>query len=247
MELRIVLLLILGLIASVANLVGAWIVSSRAELRRPLLNIFVSAGAGFMLAAAFLEVVPRSVRLHEYAAFYILAGYLFVHLVEHTIATHFHFGEETHTDEILGTRAAYSALVGLVLHAFFDGALIASGFWISTNLGVLLFLAIVLHKIPEGFTAASILRASGKSKSAMNAAAVAISVSNLAGVLSVGFIETLVRTALPFSAGVTVYVAASDLIPEVNKESRGAVSLGVFVGVVLFLLSERFLALAIGS
>ena len=128
-----------------------------------MLNTLLSVGAGFMLAAAILEVIPRSVALNESAAVIILAGYLFVHLVEHTIATHFHFGEETHLDQILGPRAAYSALGGLVLHTFFDGALIAAGFWVSMHFGMLMFLAIVLHKIPEGFTAASIMRASGRS------------------------------------------------------------------------------------
>lgn len=246
MKSRLALLLILGLVASVANILGAWIVSSRAEIRRPVLNILISAGAGFMLAAAFLEVIPSSVRLDDTSAIYLLAGYLFVHLVEHTIATHFHFGEETHT-EILGKRVAYSAMIGLVLHAFFDGALIASGFWISMRLGILLFLAIAVHKIPEGFTAASIMRASGQSRRATNSAAVAISVSNLAGVILVAFSEGLVRTALPFSAGVTVYVAASDLIPEVNKESRGYISLGVFAGVLLFFIAERLLALGLGT
>jgi len=243
MDTRLASVLILGLVASLANLLGGWLVSSQHRIRRPALNTLLSVGAGFMLAAAILEVIPRSIALNQSAAVIILAGYLFVHLVEHTIATHFHFGEETHLDQILGARAAYSALGGLVLHTFFDGALIAAGFWVSMHLGTLLFLAILLHKIPEGFTAASIMRASGRSSRAAHLATLAISVSTLAGVLSIGFSQNLVRSALPFSAGVTLYVAASDLIPEVNKEARGAVSTGVFFGVVLFFLSELLLRL----
>jgi len=242
---RFVILLLFGLTASLANIAGGWIISSRAEIRRALLNALISIGAGFMLAVSILEVIPRSLKLNAAAAAIILAGYLFVQLVEHTITTHFHFGEETHPDEIIDARAAYSALAGLVLHAFFDGALIASGFWVSMHLGILLFLAIVLHKIPEGFTAASIMRASGRGRSAANFAALAISCSTLAGVLSLSFNQNLVRGALPFSAGVTLYVAASDLIPEVNKESGGTVSIGVFLGVVLFFLTETLLNLVL--
>ena len=233
--------LVLGIAASLANLIGGWIISSRKEVRRPVLNSLVSLGAGFMLAAAILEVVPRSIQVNPSASVVILGGYLFVHLVEHTIATHFHFGEETHGDQMLRARVAYSALAGLVLHTFFDGALIAAGFWISMRLGILLFLAVLLHKIPEGFTAASIMRASGRGRTAAHFATLAISLSTFAGVLTVSFSQNLVRHVLPFSAGVTLYVAASDLIPEVNQETGGGIFLGVFLGVALFFLSEVLL------
>ncbi len=235
----------LGLIASLANVVGGWVVTARMSVGRQALNILVALGAGFMLAAAIVEVIPRSLEINEGSALIILLGYLFVHLVEHTIATHFHFGEETHPEQVLGARAAYSALSGLVLHAFFDGALISSGFWISKSVGVLMFLAIFLHKIPEGFTAASIMRASGRSGNEQRLATAAISISTLAGVVSINALPALVRWALPFSSGVTLYVAASDLIPEVNKESRSAVSVGVFLGVGLFFVSEALIKLAL--
>ncbi len=238
---RLPVLILLGLAASLANFVGGWIVSSRPDFRRNALNTFISLGAGFMLAAAILEVIPESLRLSSFAGASILAGYLFVHLVEHTVATHFHFGEEIHHDEMLDARTAYSALAGLVLHAFFDGALIAAGFWVSMELGILLFMAIFLHKIPEGFTAASIMRVSGRGSRKAFLAAAAISLSTLAGVLSLAVGRGLLETALPFSAGVTLYVAASDLIPEVNKERGVTVSVGVFLGVVLFLVTEALL------
>ncbi len=245
MDPRLAIVLTLGLVASLANLLGGWIISSRNEIRRPVLNSLLSTGAGFMLAATILEVIPRSIAIHGSAAVLILGGYLFVHLVEHTIATHFHFGEETHSDQMLRARVAYTALSGLVLHTFFDGALIAAGFWISMHLGVLLFLAILLHKIPEGFTAASIILASGRGKAAANFATLAISISTLAGVLCISFSEKVVFYVLPFSAGVTLYVAASDLIPEVNQETSGGISLGVFAGVALFFLSEMLLGLVL--
>ena len=242
---RLPVLILLGLAASLANVLGGWIVSSRPAFRRAAVNAFISLGAGFMLSATILEVIPESIGMSPMAAASVLAGYLFVHLVEHTIATHFHFGEETHRDEMMAPRVAYSALAGLALHAFFDGALIAAGFWISMQLGILMFLAIILHKIPEGFTAASIMRASGRSDRHVVFATVVISVSTLAGVLSVAISGASVRVALPFSAGVTLYVAASDLIPEVNKERGVMVSVGVFLGVVMFLLTEWLLEAAL--
>ncbi len=235
-------LLLLGLVASFANITGGWIISSRDEVRHTVLNALISLGAGFMLAACLVEVIPRSIGLNESAGIIILGGYLFVQLVEHTIARHFHFGEETHADQLLDVRTAYSALAGLVLHSFFDGALIAAGFWVSMQMGILMFLAIIFHKIPEGFTAASIMRASGRGQREATIATVAISCSTLAGVLSISMSQSGSVYALPFSAGVTLYVAASDLVPEVNKEGGGTVSIGVFLGAVFFFLSETFLS-----
>ncbi len=241
MNSRIGLLVALGLAAWAANLAGGWFITSRTSIRRAALNVFLSFGAGFMLAAAILEVIPLSLGITPFAGVYVLAGYLFVHLVEHTISTHFHFGEETHCEAMVESRVAFSALGGLALHSFFDGTLIGAGFWVSPRVGILLFLAVTLHKIPEGFTAASIMRAANRGLTSERVATLIVGCATLAGVLTIGMSEVLSRTALPFSAGVTLYVAASDLIPEVNKESGATVSVGVFLGVVVFLLTDRLL------
>src|SRR5919199_3436690 len=93
----------------------------------------------------------------------LLAGYLLIQLFEHTIAPHFHFGEETHPESVLRPSAAYTALGGLMIHTFFDGVSIAAAFLINFKVGLLVFIAILLHKVPEGFTVASIMLASGRS------------------------------------------------------------------------------------
>src|SRR5712692_8574630 len=145
----------LGLTAAGANLVGGLMIA-RGRWSREFLRYFIALGAGFMLATVLLEMVPQSVRLRgENALVYVLVGYFVVHFFEHTLAPHFHFGEETHTAEMAQAHASYAALLGLVIHTFFDGVAIASGFLISTWLGGVIFLAVFLHKLPEGFTVAS--------------------------------------------------------------------------------------------
>ena len=150
----------------------------------------------------------------------ILAGYLLIHLFEHTIAPHFHFGAETHPEAMLRPSAAYAAIGGLSIHTFFDGVSVAAAFLVDRKAGLLFFVAILLHKVPEGFTAASIMLASGRSARRALFITLVIGAATLAGVLSViilqGRVTGAVAYALPFSAGVTLYVAASDLIPEVN-------------------------------
>ncbi|MBI4482474.1 MAG: ZIP family metal transporter [Acidobacteria bacterium] len=235
--------LLFGLLAAAANIFGGWVISTQKRLDRILLTLLVAIGAGFMLAATLLKVIPESFLRTHAAPFMILAGYLFIQFAEHTLVPHFHFGEETHGEEILRPMTAQTALVGLVLHTFFDGVLIASGFLISTRLGILLFLAIFLHKIPEGFTVASIMRAAGKSRRKARFSSEILASSTLLGILSISVAPDLVKYALPFSAGVTLYVAASDLIPEVNREESSiAVSLMVFLGVLIFFGTELLLS-----
>jgi len=240
---RFVWPLILGSAAALANILGGLIISSQKHLNYYLLRLLIALGAGFMLAATFIEVIPNSFRLTDRAPLLILAGYLFVQWAEHTLVPHFHFGEETHTDAILKPSAAYTAVFGLTLHTFFDGVLIASGFVLSPKLGLLLFMAIILHKIPEGFTAASIMRASGHQSKMARRSAYCIALATMLGVCSITVLDRLVPYALPFSAGVTLYVAASDLIPEVNQERGVWVSVMVFVGVLFYFVTDYVLEL----
>src|ERR1700691_2038914 len=179
---RMLLALRLGLTAAAANILGGLFILHR-EWSRQYLKYFLALGAGFMLAAAVLEILPESVSLTgNLAYFLVLVGYFIVHFSEHTLAPHFHFGEETHVEHFLPEHAGISALLGLSIHTFFDGVAIASGFLVSGWLGGVIFLAIVLHKIPEGFTVASIMLASGQSKAASFGSSVILGAATLAGV-----------------------------------------------------------------
>jgi ZIP family zinc transporter/zinc and cadmium transporter len=165
----------------------------------------------------------------------VLAGYFLVHFFEHTLAPHFHFGEETHHEEMSHAHASYAALLGLGIHTLFDGVAIASGLLVSTSLGVLIFLAIFLHKLPEGFTVASLMLASGQSRRAAFVSSVILGGCTLLGMALMLALRSTVKDALPLSAGVTLYVAASDLIPEVNREPAFGMAVLVFLGVAIML------------
>ena len=171
----------------------------------------------------------------------VLVGYLIVHFFEHTVTPHFHFGEETHKDQFVHTHKGYSVLFGLTIHTFFDGIAITSGFLVSNWLGWIIFVAIFLHKIPEGFTITSVMLASGRSRRVAWGASVLLGAATFAGVLTMAVFRREVSFGLPLSAGVTIYVAASDLIPEVNREPGIKMALVVFLGVgCMFLLDHLF-------
>jgi len=235
----ILLSILLGLTAAAANVFGGAIIVQK-NWERAYLKYFVALGAGFMLATAIVELFPASIALQgKSAAFLVLVGYLIIHFFEHTVTPHFHFGEETHADEFVHSHTGYSVLIGLLIHTFFDGIAIASGFIVSNWLGWIVFLAVFLHKIPEGFTVASVMLAGGQSKKVAWGASVLLGAATLAGVLTMALFRHQVSYGLPLSAGVTIYVAASDLMPEVNREPGVRMALVVFLGVGLLFLLDR--------
>jgi len=237
-----------GALAGLANVVGGLLAVGRRGWDRVRQGYFVAAGAGFMLAAVILRMVPTSYRLSAETGEPILAvgtlvllGYLLVHFAEHVLVGHFHFGEETHHEHWVEPVVGATALLGLTLHAFFDGVSIGSGFLIKPALGILVATAIFLHKVPEGFTVASIMAAAGRSPREAVLSAAWLGLATLTGVLTISLWSGLVRYALPFSAGAALYVAASDLIPAVNETKGIKMALWVFGGVLLFYVTERFL------
>jgi zinc transporter ZupT len=228
--------LLLGTAAALADVAGAFVLV-KAERVQQYLRYFVALGAGFLMATSVLEMLPESLKLDaKLAPVLVMLGYCAVHFLEHTINAHFHFGKETHHHEFVSTHTSYSVLAGLAVHALFDGVAIGSGFAISNSLGWLIFLAIFLHKAPEGFTMASIMLASGRSRRTALFSAVALAAATLVGVLVIGLVPAIVRYGLPISAGVALYVAATDLVPEVNREPGIRMALVFFAGVAGFLL-----------
>ena len=228
--------LTLGLVAGLADFLGGFLLVRRSPSAKAL-RYFVALGAGFMLAAAVLEMIPEGLSLNpHWTPLLILAGYCGVHLLEHTLVPHFHFGEETHAHEFLSARKSYSVLFGLAMHTFFDGVAIGSGFVVSHWLGWILFFAVFLHKLPEGFTMASVMLAGGRSSAMALNSALFLGAMTVLGVMVINFEPSWVRLGLPLSAGVTIYVAATDLVPEVNREPGMRMALVFFAGVVVFFL-----------
>src|ERR1700677_1749531 len=233
--------LMLGTIAALADVAGGAVAVPARGVERSL-RYFVALGAGFLMATAVIELAPESLKLSpRLGPILIMAGYCVVHLLEHTINAHFHFGEETHHGEFVSRHTSNSVMAGLSVHALFDGVAIGSGFVVSRWLGVLIFLAILLHKGPEGFTMASVMLASGRSRAVGFSAAVALAAATLAGLLVIEVVPSWLPYGLPISAGVALYVAATDLVPEVNREPGIRMALVFFAGVGAFLLLRLLL------
>ena len=229
-------------IAATANLFGAAAVVSRSRWSVRALETMVALSAGFMVSVALLDLAPDAIKTHgESAAVVILIGYLLVHLTQHTLAPHFHFGEEVHA---VTKVVSFSALAGLMLHTFVDGVAIASGFGVSSSLGLLVFFAILLHKLPEGLAISSLFLASGESRRAALAASGALAISSLIGALLTQQVPILGQYGLPLAAGVTLYVGASNLVPEFQGKTGWRLPISFFFGCLLYYLARHLIGAA---
>jgi zinc and cadmium transporter len=231
--------LLYALIAAAGNVLGALAVTRRAALELKVIEHLLGFGAGFMLSVAIIELLPEAfARSGSMAPALVLGGYLAVHLTQHTVTPHFHFGEETHAiTPIAGT----SALVGLLLHTFFDGVAIASAVLVRPELGFMVFIAIFLHKLPEGVTISSVMMAGGGTRGRAIGAAALLGLATLVGVVLTDHVTFLVQHGLALAAGVTIYVAASNLVPELQGKRGWTLPAAFFAGAAAFYVTKLLL------
>ncbi len=145
----------------------------------------------------------------------------------------------------ISNAASLAALAGLLIHTFFDGVAIAAGFELREAVGILMFLAVLLHKIPEGLSLSSIMIAARRGRRSAFLSVVAIAVSTVLGALTTFALGEMdpatAHAALALATGTLIYIAASDLIPATNPaKSRWAI-LFVLAGVGFYYVSVQAL------
>ena len=219
--------LVYAVAAAGANLLGAFAVTWRSRWSTRALDAMLAFAAGFMISVSLLDLFPEALtRGGRGAAIVALGAYVAVHITQHVIGTHFHFGEETHH---VSEAVSVAALVGLLLHTFVDGVAVASGLEIGGAIGALVFVAVVLHKVPEGLAISSLFLAAGQGRRRALLAALALGSATFVGVVVTDRIGVLREHGLALSAGVTLYVGMSNLVPEFRRKGGWRLPLA-FVG-----------------
>jgi zinc and cadmium transporter len=238
--------ILFGLIAVVAEVAGGTMLLTRRLWPRRTQEFLLALGAGFLLALVFTELIPRSVQaLGTTAGLVIILGFATIHFFEHAVVKHLHFGEEVHPEVMVSKAASVSAFSGLFVHAFFDGLSISAGMQFEFLVGLLIFCAILLHKVPEGLTIASIMLTAGYSKRTVLLASLGIGAATMIGILMILIFANVdaevTGIAFAFSAGAAAYVGASDLIPEINRSENRVAPIVVFGGMLLFYITAKVL------
>ncbi|MCX8194927.1 MAG: ZIP family metal transporter [Candidatus Micrarchaeota archaeon] len=226
-----VLELIVGatLLVSLFSLVGIALLFVSEKRINSVLFFLISFAAGTMLGAALFDLLPHSSEEIEVALALELAfaGILAGFVMEKIIHWHHHHAgtarEHTHPLGML-------TLIGDALHNFFDGVAIAAAFIAGIPVGIITTIAIALHEIPQEIGDFALLLYSGYTRAKALAFNFLSALSALAGALAFYFFSELVEHfesyALAFTAGMFIYVAAADLLPQMHKEkgiSRSAV------------------------
>lgn len=232
---------------SALSLIGSvGLVVSRDTLRRALFFVIAFA-AGALLGDAFFHIVPEvaesEVGFDAVASAALLSGVMALFVLEKILHWHHaHFPGE----EVLHP-VAVTNLVGDGLHNFIDGTIVAASFAVSVELGIATSIAVALHEIPQEIGDFAILLHAGldpRRALTLNFVSALLAVAGAIVVLLFASIDMVERFLIPFSAGAFVYIASTDLLPDLHKEAqpgRSALQLvalfsGVGVMAVLLLI-----------
>ncbi|MFH1248635.1 MAG: ZIP family metal transporter [archaeon] len=229
-------------VLSIISLGGALAIMFRKN--DSILHLLVSFAAGTMLAAAFLDLIPESIEEGLGNIFYlVLAGFLFFFMLE----KFFHW-RHCHEDNCKEHPFTYLSLMGDGIHNFFDGIIIAVSYLSSIPLGIATTIAVIAHEIPQELGDFAVLIHGGFTTRKAILWNFIISLTAFLGALIVYFasgIGAFFVFLLPVAAGGFIYIAASDLIPEMHKEKRiGKSMLQILFfafGILLISILIRFL------
>ncbi|MEW6102034.1 MAG: ZIP family metal transporter [Candidatus Omnitrophota bacterium] len=242
----LVFALISTFVVSLLSLIGVFTLYLKEGLLNKILFYLVGFSAGALIGGAFLHILPEVLEnVASNSVFYsLILGLVSFLLLER----YFHW-RHCH-DGICEVHAfTYLNLIGDGLHNFIDGMIIAVSFTVSIKLGLVTTLAVILHEIPQELGDFGVLVYGGFSKQKALffnfLCALTAMLGALTGYFITDFIHGLANFILPFTAGGFIYIATSDLIPQIQKERDRGRSVFAFIafllGVVLMAIARKFL------
>lgn len=211
------------LIISLASFIGVLFISFREETLKKILLILVSFSAGALFGGAFLHLIPEALehaKNEQQVFFFVLSGIIAFFILEKLLCwRHCHIPtSDSHPHPI-----AYMNLIGDGFHNFIDGAIIAASYLVSIPLGIATSIAVIAHEIPQEIGDFGVLVHGGFSRGKalmMNFLSALTAVLGALLVLLLSMkVETMTAFLVPFTAGGFIYIAGSDLIPELKKET----------------------------
>lgn len=237
-------IILASLVTSLISFVGVFFLSFSIERLKKILMFLVSLSAGTLLGDAFLHLLPEAVETMENSMviwFSVLAGIILFFSLEKII--HWRHCHEPNCQAHSRTLGVMN-LVGDGLHNLIDGMIIAGSFLVDIRLGVITTIAVISHEIPQEIGDFGVLIHAGfKSKKALlfNFVSGLASVFGAIIAIFVGtYFDNFINFVIPITAGGFIYIASSDLIPELKKESKISKTLkqllGIFMGLALMVL-----------
>jgi zinc and cadmium transporter len=223
--------------------IGVFALVMKENLLNKILIILVSLSAGVLMGGAFIHLLPEAIEVADQSNIFVfvLVGFVLFFIMEKVLHwRHCHDGKcDVHIFH-------YMNLIGDSIHNFIDGLIIAASFIVSIPLGITTTIAIAAHEIPQEIGDFGVLIYGGfKRKKAIIlnfTVALTVVIGGIVGYFISRSIENTVVFLLPFAAGGFIYIAATDLIPEIKKEidiKKSMMTMGVFIlGMMIMWLTK---------
>lgn len=239
------------LVATIVNgligLIGVFSLWLKEKFFNKLLMILVAFSAGALLSGAFFHLLPEALEvlpaMNVFA--YLMVGFIMFFIVERFL--HWHHCHQ-HGGKCKVHPVSYLILFGDGAHNLIDGIIIGVSFFVSIPFGIITTLLIIGHEIPQelGNFGVLVYGGFGKTKALIYSfiSQLTCVIGGMAAYFFSKSIEGAVPLILPFAAGGFIYIAASDLIPELHKEpklKKSLISFGFFIVGIVFMFTLKVL------
>lgn len=198
----------------------------------------ISAGAGLLLAITLLDLLPHVLEGENHRMMpFVLVGFAVLFAIE---AMGKAGGD-------LGSTGVIGVLTGFLLHAFVEGVSLTASLRMDTQVGVSVLFAMLLHKIPDGVTVASLLLAATRSRRMAFWGATSLGIATVVGACSMGAVERMFPpdwspVMLALTTGIFLYVSASHLVPYIQHARRAQLGVYFFGAILAYMLLTAYLS-----
>ena len=219
-------IVIASLLEMVVAFAGILFVLAGFKSVRKHLYYFISFSVGTFLGVVFFDLLPEAFELNAegHPSLWVLGGFLLFYILSRFLFW-YHHHEDEHCDHEYNKASGSMVLIADFVHNFVDGIVIAAAFMADTHLGIVTTIAVLLHEFPQEMSDFFVLIHAGMSKTRALLLNFAVSMSTLVGALLAYFafssVEGIVGPLLGLAAGNFLYIAASDLLPELHSKHNG--------------------------
>jgi len=218
-------------LVSLVAFVGILFIGLKEAFLKRIVMALVGFASGSLIGGAFIHLLPESLEEAGQVAFhYVVAGIVFFFVMEK-----FLYWRHCHEGECPVHIFVYLNLIGDGIHNFIDGMIIAASYILSYDLGVATTLAVIFHEIPQEIGDFGILVYGGFSRSKALAYNFVSALTAVVGALityHLAYIQGIEHFLVPFAAGGFIYIAATDLMPELHKRNQAKESIAQLLSVL---------------
>lgn len=217
-------IIIASLVGSVFALVGGALLLTKENLAKRFSLVLVSFAVGALLGAVFFDLLPEALEGNDPQGIFVfvILGLLSLYLFEKGLKWYHCHDKETCDIHTFSS----TVLVGDAIHNFIDGIIIALSFSLSTEAGVATTIAVFFHEVPQEIGDFGVLLHAGYTKSKVLfynfLTALTTPIGAIIGYLALPFINDLLPQLIALAAGSFIYIAVSDLMPELRHKAKGA-------------------------